>query len=223
MIALVLCGLLAAVSAAPQYYHGSSHWPYHHYDPFSPYVRESMLDTHSLWSNLANEMQHLDNMMKELSLKFPSIINEGRVEGDKYQISIHLPGYEQKDINVKAKNGVLMVQANSAFNHYLKIQNLPWDVNSEGSWVYEKDVLKITFPLKQKQPEDSKRPVAEPTETTSTNVSREEMEFTTESNVRDVDVGLETAQKTNEIAKAVEATTYAVNIRDDAEFLPIPY
>ncbi|XP_028042583.1 uncharacterized protein LOC114252283 [Bombyx mandarina] len=224
MIALVLCGLLAAVSAAPQhYYHGPSHWSFYHYDPYSSYVQGSMFGTHMVWSNLGNGMQNLDNTMKTLPLKLPSSKDEGRGEGDKYRVTIPLPGYDQKDINVKAKDGVLMVQATSNFNHYLKIQNLPRDVNPEGNWIYEKDVLKITFPLKQKQPEDSQTPIVEPTKTTSTNESREEMEFTTKNNVRDADVSLETAQKFNEIANAVETTTHAVNFRDDVQFLPNPY
>lgn len=255
MFAVLLVSLVAACAAAPSprfghHHHHGEHAPFssgpsfqpaqldpgfappqRNYDPFG----DDVFDTRQFWAEMANELRQLDEMLAQFSANFPSVTSSQGVDGKQYKITIPLAGFDEKDIVVKAREGLLMVQAvhklegdATGERSYLDIKTLPSRVNVTGSWTYEDNVLKIVFPLK---------PEAETGEVFGTDVteapvteahSREEMS-PTGSAEGDVDVGthdidLNRELFTNEIPRnSVEATTYAVDLKDEVEFVPVRY
>uniref|UniRef100_A0A2A4K8A8 SHSP domain-containing protein n=1 Tax=Heliothis virescens TaxID=7102 RepID=A0A2A4K8A8_HELVI len=252
MIALLLCALVAGAAAAPQFdfddmfeqrprpyfsnYHLRSH----------PYVNENVFDTGRFWSDLSKELRDLDTMLADFSRRFPASVttSQGGIVGNEYKITIGLSGFEEKDIVVKARDGLVMIQANHKFGegserNYLDVRTLPDSVNVTGNWVFEGETLKITFPLKEgtivpTEPTTTEQRGFETTVGPSFAGSREEIETNVNEGVQvqDVDVGIgrgdqdkEQDLKTNEIPdrNAVEATTYAVDLKDEVEFVPVRY
>lgn len=251
MIALLLCGLLAGAYAAPQF--EFSFGPPESRSPFisnyhmrsHPYINENVFDTGRFWSDLSKELRELDDMLADFSRRFPTSVSQEGVEGTEYKIIISLPDFEEKDIVVKAREGLLMIQGNHKYGegsekNYLDVRTLPDTVNVTGNWVFEKGVLKITFPLKdgvEVKPADVIPTTTEQQYDTTAQPyfegSREEIETNVNTEgVQDVDVGLgrgdlnkENELKTNEIPDrhTVEATTYAVDLKDEVEFVPVRY
>ncbi|KAG6441922.1 uncharacterized protein LOC115448696 [Manduca sexta] len=255
---LVFVSLLAAAAAAPQYFHqsihhGSDYFPHHssnypHYpnrgyfpeyqsrSPFDSFFEDNIFDTRRFWSDLSTELRELDNVLADFYRRFPSSVSREGIEGHDYKITIPLNGFDEKDIIVKARQGLLMVQAvhkieETVVKSYLDVRNLPDSVNVTGSWVYDKGVLKITFPLKDDAVVDENKGDASEAPTTEA-PSREAIE-PSEDNTEDADVGLnrgddvvaseqEHMLQTNEVPNnTVEATTYAVDVKGDVEFVPI--
>ncbi|KAJ8735902.1 hypothetical protein PYW07_007522 [Mythimna separata] len=249
MIALLLCGIIAGACAAPQFefsFGPPRHRPYFsNFDTrLQPYADDNVFDTGRFWSDLSKELKELDDMLADFSRRFPTSVSQEGVEGTEYKVTISLPDFEEKDIVVKAREGLLMIQANHKYSegserNYLDVRTLPDTVNVTGNWIFEHGVLKITFPLKdgvvvkttevaavtEQQPEldTTVRPYFEG--------SREEIE-TNVNDVQDADVGLgrgdldkDNEVRTNEIADSntVEATTYAVDLKDEIEFVPVRY
>lgn len=237
----VLLCLIAAAAAAPHYQHGPP--PYHpdHNPGFhrhSAFFDSDVFDTRRFWADLATEMRQLDDMLADFYKKFPAISSTQQIVGNEYRITIPLSGFAEKDIIVKAREGLLMVQAvqrlpEGGERSYLDIKTLPSTINVAGNWIFENQVLTITFPLK----EGTLTTEAPVTEVVTENRSREVIEKHS-SDEKDVDVGVNTNNKDNEIFtneipndnrydirddNKVEATTYAVDLKGEVEFVPVRY
>ncbi|XP_013188024.1 uncharacterized protein LOC106132990 [Amyelois transitella] len=243
MYSIFLLCVLAAANAAP-------HYGYHHRDDSDsseevhrPFRRpsysgfgESVFDTRAFWAQIANEMTQMEEILKDFYQRFPSSVSREGVDGNQYKIIIPLAGYKENEISVKARTGVLMVQAlqKTEEGHqrsYLDVRTLPEIVDLSGTWSYDKDVLTIQFPIKNKDGADN--PVTELTETDeqthAPDHSREEMGHDDNDDL-DADVGNRGDNdknkeiETNEIPdKQVEATTYAVDLKNEVEFVPVSY
>ncbi|XP_068626478.1 uncharacterized protein [Battus philenor] len=247
MYAFILFGLLACAYAAPHYHgHGFHHrapmidFGFHdHFDHVRPYFQDDIFDTRKFWMDLSREMAMFDQMLTDFTKRFPtSVSSEGFDEKTgEYIVTIPLTGFEEKDIVVKAREGVLMVQAVQKMNGvdqrtYLDVRTLPERLNVTGSWTYDKDILKIVFPPLTK-PEEGETTTEITTDLPSLfqPESREEVDKQDQDN-KDADVGVERGDldkqnelNTNEIPnkEIVEATTYAVDLKDEVEFVPVRY
>ncbi|XP_022821806.1 uncharacterized protein LOC111353150 [Spodoptera litura] len=243
MIALVLCALVAAAAAAPHFDHPRREFMPHLHIQARPYMSGDIFDTSRFWADMSREMREFEDMMSEFTRRFPTSTSQEGFEGNEYKITIPLSEFEEKDIVVKAREGLLMVQAIHNYaegmtKNYLDVRTLPSTVNVAGNWVFDKGVLRITFPVKSGS-ESPAAPVPTTTEKTSFETvrptfggSREEIESNANVGVLDADVGLGrgdrdkvTDLKTNEIPQGntVEATTYAVDLKDEVEFVPVKY
>ncbi|KAJ8730260.1 hypothetical protein PYW07_017298 [Mythimna separata] len=130
MIALLLCGIIAGACAAPQF----NEFPFK-----TPQRRPSFFNFDNFMSGF----------MSDFSRGFPTIVPQEGVEGTEYKITISLPDFEEQDIVVKARERLLMIEANHKdLNIYMYNTTLPDTVNLNGNWNFEHGVLKITFPLK---------------------------------------------------------------------------
>lgn len=231
MQAVLLLAIVAAAAAAPRFAHGPPPYaPEHHphfsqYDPFS----EDVFDTSRFWAKMANEMRQIDEMLASFSQRFPTMVSQAGVEGNQFKITIPLTGFEEKDIVVKAKEGFLMVQAvhkmpEGGERMYIDAKTIPNYVNVTGTWTFEQSVLKIVFPLKTEGQTVTEaavlvteRPIIR---------DREEMDSESMDDDNDADVGL-AGGKTNELftneipRNRVEATTYAVDLKNEVEFVPV--
>ncbi|KAI5645068.1 hypothetical protein NE865_03042 [Phthorimaea operculella] len=244
MIALCFFACLALASAAPQFEFN----PYADYLRREPYVKTpardssvedffngQVFDTQRFWAEMAAEFQKIDQVLSELYTHFPATTSEHGIKGNEYVITMSLTGFEENDIKVKAREGVLMVQAvhksdNGNQRSYIDVKTLPSYVNVNGTWTYEAGILKIVFPLNSK-PEISTEAVVTQAPSTESNIDvreKEEVEETHNQNAnRDADVGLEMGERDqdNEIPDThvdpVEATTYAVDLKDEVELVPV--
>nr|QNN88709.1 heat shock protein [Spodoptera frugiperda] len=237
MIGLVLCALVAAAAAAPHFDYPRREFLPQLHRQARPYISDDIFDTSRFWADMSREMKEFEDMMNEFTRNFPTSTSQEGFEGNEYKITIPLTDFEEKDIVVKAREGLLMVQAIHKYKSYLDIRTLPDNVNVAGNWVFDKGVLRITFPVKSGS--NSPAPVPTSTQTPSFETeqptfggSREEIETNSNVGVLDADVGLgrgdqdkATELKTNEIPQGntVEATTYAVDLKDEVEFVPIKY
>ncbi|XP_075977508.1 uncharacterized protein LOC142977489 [Anticarsia gemmatalis] len=243
MLSILLFGLIASAYAAPSY-----NINYRHHEPRFPDYRIRMdpygelFDTRRFWAELDREMREFETMMTEFSSHFPSSVSREGVEGNEYVVTIPLSSYEEKDIVVKAREGLLMIQAKHTYeggatSSYLDLRNLPSNVVLRGTWTFENSILKIAFPLKEGV-NNSVGTVNVLTTDQTTELpnfdAREEIDENQDNAAvhGDADVGLtvgaqqpsDTEVLTNEISNnAVEATTYAVDLRDDVEFVPAKY
>lgn len=261
MIKLLILALFAAcANSAPQYFeHRHHHWPHHRHHglseqhrPSSPFSDEffggPVFDTGRFWRELSDELEHLNNVMEQFHRHFSINFATVGYENNEYKITIPLTGFDEKDITVKAKSGVLMIQAvhrsedGNMEKHYLDVRGLPDDISLSGTYTYDKNTLKISFPVikKSESPVDSftELPVVHVTEETSTdesvNRSVEEMvPQNKDENKHDADASVEVSRGdkdreiiTNSIPNndnQVEATTYSVDLKDEVEFVPIRY
>ncbi|CAH2050929.1 unnamed protein product, partial [Iphiclides podalirius] len=250
MLAIVLSALAASVHAAPQYHFHHHHGPpppFHHHGPPPPpppfprddafgdhYFRDGNFDTRRFWSELSRGMVMLNNMLSEFTKRFPSGVSSEGVdpETNKYKVTIPLKGFEEKDVVVKAREGVLMVQAlskseGSTGKSYVDVRALPDFVNVAGSWTYSEGFLKIVFPL---------QPRGDTTFEISTHLPQglkpESREVDNNGGNSDANVGVikddttkETELITNEIPKRdpVEVTTHLVDLKGEVVFVPVPY
>ncbi|CAH2266781.1 jg14949 [Pararge aegeria aegeria] len=234
MIAILLVGLVACANAAPG-------WRDRHHSSLSPfdgsldrYLNEQMFDTNRFWDefnrDLNQEMMQLERTLADFSRHFPSMASTEGIVGNEYKIEIPLTGFEEKDIIVKARRGSLMIQAVHSDaglnqNSYLDMRTLPMSVSEEGTWSYENGLLKISLPVDRSG--ESGTNLTPVTASPIPDRSREETESPT-SGVQLDDIDLvrdsnkEKELKTNEIPN-FEATTYAVDLKGDVEFVPVPY
>lgn len=226
----VLLGCLAAAAAAPHYPHGpppyapEHHRHFGHYDPFA----EDVFDTRQFWAQMANEMRQIDEMLATFSQRFPTMVSQAGIEGNEYKITVPLTGFEEKDIVVKAKEGFLMVQAvhklpEGGERMYLDAKTIPNCVNVTGTWTFEQGVLKIVFPLKSDGEESQTVTVREVVVTEQPVIKdREEMESSSREDGVTAELDERNDLFTNEIPQnRVEATTYAVDLKDEVEFVPV--
>ncbi|KAJ2947996.1 hypothetical protein O0L34_g9788 [Tuta absoluta] len=246
MIALCFLACLVLASAAPQFEFNPYDHPYyrHHHQRFRTPARDSsvedffngqVFDTQRFWAEMAAEFQKIDQVLNELYTHFPATTSEHGIKGNEYVITMSLSGFEENDIKVKAREGVLMVQAvhksdNGNQRSYIDVKTLPNYVNVNGTWTYEEGILKIVFPLNSK-PEMTTEAVITQAPSTENNIDvreREEVEETHNENPnRDADVGLEFGERDqdNEIPDTqvdpVEATTYAVDLKNEFELVPV--
>lgn len=238
----VLLAFLAVASAAPHYgYHRNEErglgWSQPQSNSEMDLFSGQIFDAHQFWKELADEMHRMDEMLNEFSKHFPTTPSNEGVEDDQYHVTITLTGFDEKDIAVNAREGVLMIQAvhyteGSNERSYIDFRNLPSYVNVNGTWTYDKGVLKITFPLKErpKEIDDVTEEAIITTEASETERSREEMEPVNGDETIDADVGTgrgdsdrERELLTNSIYpyRTVEATTYSVDLKNDVEFVPM--
>lgn len=230
MIAIFLA-LVTLASAAPHY----DFRPHYHHHRNADYgLSEDLFDVNKLWKELESELRQMDEAIKELTKQFPitTSFNE-EIVGDEYKLTIGLTGFEEKDITVKAKEGVLMIQAvhdspDGNQRSYIDLRTLPSNINVAGAWTYQNEVLKIEFPLLKKPDEEGTTVAPIDNETSAPIGSREVMEENGNENI-DADVGLRGDKdreqiETNEISSnGFEATTYAVDLKDEVEFVPMKY
>ncbi|XP_053615584.1 uncharacterized protein LOC128678214 [Plodia interpunctella] len=251
MYSLFFICVIAAASAAPHYGH-------HHHGEFDsgsseefqyrpgfrrppppnyPGFGKTEFDTRAFWAQLATEMKQMDDMLRDFYQHFPSSVSREGIDGDQYKIIIPLSGYKEEEISVKARTGVLMVQAvqktaEGNQRSYLDVRTLPDGIDLSGTWSYDKDVLTIQFSLNK---DATAKPVTELTETElptteAPNHSREEMgqDDTDDDNIEVGNRGDNDQNRdieTNEIQSKppVEATTYAVDLKNEVEFVPVSY
>lgn len=233
MLTLTLVVTLAAAAAAAPHYHHHHHGRFDRYRDMDDFgsmgsIEDGVFDTNRFWRQLETDLMEIDKMMNAFRTHFIVAPASAGVEGTSYKVRMPLPGFEEKDIVVKAREGVLMVQAihkseDDIVKNYLDMRTMPSNVDVNGVWTYDEEVLTITFPLKGVTTE-----VATEEHVTQDPISREEMGTKTE-DVGDADIGLRSDRKeveiqTNEIPKqTVEATTYAVDLKDQYEFVPVHY
>ncbi|CAG9564412.1 unnamed protein product [Danaus chrysippus] len=239
MIAVILLGLLACASAAPwhnhRHYRGNSHYEEGD-DYLDSFFENEMFDTRRFWNELSRELMRLDAVLDDLTKHFPHQYPTVEVDDKEYKITLNLPGFDEKEVVVKAKKGLLVVQAvhkegDVPERNYLIVRSLPDDVGENGSWTYENGVLKIIFPITKEGTDVTSKDVTElPTQTLAPKHSREEMDNTGEN--KDLNEDIDEIKPdsnrndliTNEIPhqeNTVEATTYAVGLNDDVELLPM--
>lgn len=238
MIAILLVGILACASAAPRW--GERYSDLSPFDgSLDRYINQEIFDTNRFFDemtrDLNREMAQLETMLRDFGKHFPSVASTEGVEGNDYKIAIPLTGFDEKDIVVKARKGMLMIQAvhtdgNNNHNNYLDVRTLPVCVGEQGSWSYENNVLRITLPIARNDDEGAKELPSVPA-TPEPDRSREETESPLGKDDdlnMDIDLvgrgdqGKEKEIKTNEIP-SVEATTYAVDVKGDYEFVPVKY
>ncbi|CAH2102040.1 unnamed protein product [Euphydryas editha] len=236
MIAIVLLVIVACASAAP-HYHPHHHEHFHNDDDFSlgKFMSGPLFDTRRFWEEMTNEMMGLSAMINELQQRFPTDLSDEKIEGNEYKITIYISGFEDKEIVVKARKGLLIVEAlhkvdGETERSYLGLRTLPDAVNVNGSWTYEKGLLKIVFPLERKS-EDEPAVTQKAQEPEHSHEVVETNEKGTD--IQDADVGIvrgdankESSINTNEITEekqSVEATTYAVDLKGEVELVPIKY
>ncbi|XP_032519110.1 uncharacterized protein LOC116771374 [Danaus plexippus] len=239
MIAVILLGLLACASAAPwhnhRHYRGNSHYEEDD-DYLDSFFENQMFDTRRFWNEISREMLRLDSMLADLSKHFPHQYPTVEVNDKEYKITLNLPGFDEKEVVVKAKKGLLVVQAvhkegDVPERNYLIVRSLPDDVGENGSWTYENGVLRVIFPISKNVTDITAKDVTDvPTQTVAPEHSREEMENAGEN--KDLNEDIDEIKPdsnrndliTNEIPhqeNTVEATTYAVGLNDDVELLPM--
>ncbi|CAB3241232.1 unnamed protein product [Arctia plantaginis] len=251
MISVLLFGFIASACAAPQFHDGFRNrfgpppfYPdYRHFHPARQQTApeaNNLFDTNAFWSEFSKEIKELDEMMAEFTRRFSTRMSQEGVEGNEYRITITLSGFEEKDIIVKAREGLLMIQAHHKYEegserNYLDIRHLPASVNVTGTWSFDKGVLKVVFPLKEgsnPQTVESVNVVSTDFTTKKPTFDREEVVETHDDEtvgVQDADVGLvekdDREVMTNEIpdSNVVEATTYSVDLKDEVEFVPVRY
>ncbi|XP_045459912.1 uncharacterized protein LOC123670459 [Melitaea cinxia] len=248
MITIAFLAVVACASAAPHFRHHYSHRPFYqepfYQEPFSydsessleRFMDSQMFDTRGFWEELSREMMGLNAMIEDLYKRFPTNLSEEKVEGNKYKINIALSGFVENEIVVKAKKGLLIIQAVHEAEHepgksYLDVRTLPDVVDVNGSWTYENGLLKIVFPLEHKS--EVEPAVTEVPVTQAPEHSRESVEFDMKtSGIQDADVGAtkrvtaeDNSISTNEIpqVQTVEATTYAVDLKGEVELVPVVY
>ncbi|XP_063548294.1 uncharacterized protein LOC134755680 [Cydia strobilella] len=243
MYALVCLSLLACALAAPQYYfrppppppppphHHHHHHEHYHGSDLDDFMTDDVFDTGRFFKDFNREMEQLEKAIEELVKHFPSQATSG-LQGNQYKININLNGFDEKEISVKAREGLVMVQAvhkteEGAERSYLDVRTLPSFVKTEsGSWTYVEDLLKIVFDVKEGAGTTEDAGTTNAVEVTQA-PDREEMESHENDNTdQDADVGArgDTELITNEIPKGeetVEATTYAVAINNEVEFVPV--
>lgn len=151
MYSIVFFGLLAFVAASPRHHH-------HHRSDYDDYFKDDIFDLRRFWREFRRDMSELENIFRRFK---GNTCSEGIV-GNEYKVSIRLRGFNEDDITVKAKKGLLIIQAmkggpNSGKN-YLDVRSLPDYVNEIGQWTYEDGVLNIGFPITGKPPQTVPRP-----------------------------------------------------------------
>ncbi|CAG9796311.1 unnamed protein product [Diatraea saccharalis] len=242
MIAFLVLGLLAAASAAP-----APQFSRHRHSPFSqdfdddfhmqPFFDDDIFDTQRFWQQLDSELRQMNTMIENFHRHFPTSTSSGGIVGNEYRVVINLHGFDEKDISVKARDNVLMVQAvhktgEQNVNTYMDLRTLPDCVNASGVWTFANDVLTVVFPLKSKCTTETPASTEGIEDVTKGLEDREEMDNSDRSNANndlDADVGVsdnnskDEAIRTNEIQKSVEATTYAVDLKNEVEFVPVHY
>ncbi|XP_063827040.1 uncharacterized protein LOC135076515 [Ostrinia nubilalis] len=236
---VLMCLGLAAAAPHFRHHHGHRHgFDEFHMDDFHPAFGQDMFDTNRFWIDIEAELRQLDDLMRQVHTRFPGAQSTAGIVDNQYKVTIPLTGFEEKEIIVKAREGVLMVQAthnteDGIGKNYLEVRSMPESVDVAGVWTYENEVLTITFPLKQTAtlpttivPRGEAQPVTE--ESTVTEAIEKTEDHTDD--VQDADVGLrsdfdkEHDIQTNEITKVpVEATTYAVDLKNQYEFVPVHY
>lgn len=238
---IVLLTFLAVASAAPHYgYHnheqGGLGWPQPQMNPF----HGDIFDARQFWRELSEEMHRMDLILNEFNQHFPTTISDEGVKDNEYCVTVTLSGFDEKDIAVKAREGVLMIQAihkteEGNERSYIDLRSLPTYVNVNGTWTYDNGNLKITFPLKETPTEvgDVTEDSIVTTEASTEEIerSREQMEPTNGDETMDADVGVgrgdsdrERELLTNGIfpyRPPVEATTYSVDLKNEVEFVPM--
>ncbi|XP_047985070.1 LOW QUALITY PROTEIN: uncharacterized protein LOC125225408 [Leguminivora glycinivorella] len=233
MYALVCLSLLACAFAAPQYHFRPPprhhHHEHYHGSDLDDFMTDDVFDTGRFFKDFNREMEQLEKAIEELVKHFPTQATSG-LQGNQYKININLSGFDEKEISVKAREGLVMVQAvhkteEGGERSYLDVRTLPSFVKTDtGSWTYGEDLLKIVFDVK----EGTGTEVAGSTEAAVVTEApdREEIESQENDNTnQDADVGVrgDTELITNEIPKeqTVEATTYAVDFNNEVEFVPV--
>lgn len=245
MLVIVL-GLLACAAAAPQYYgqHHHQRHPWNHYPPPPPndylgdyFSPQYHFDTPRFWSQLSRELMEMDRILEEFYKRFPSNVNNEGLVNNEYVITIDLPGFDEKNIVVKGKDNILMIQAiqkpeddgkqSLSEKYYMDIRTLPSYVKATGTgtWTYSENVLKIVFPVKDVPTTTETSVEVMTTESPAEEHSREEMDVvktTEDEQVGNADIGVDNPRgdrdhkqteietneiPTNEVIKTTEVVT----------------
>ncbi|CAH3954783.1 uncharacterized protein LOC123714496 [Pieris brassicae] len=217
---LILIGLVAAAGAAPRF-------PFSDETSLENMFNDNMFSMKNFWQQFGREMATLEQRISQMSRNLPHVVTKEGVEGNEYKIEIPLTGFQESDISVKARPGLLKVVAQHNFgpgstSNYIIARSLPEFVGASGDWTYENGILKIVFPLNNNASEGPDQ------QTVAPNHSREEIETDNTDTGANADIGLDkTGQEselmTNEIPskRPVEGTTYAEGLKDDYEFVPL--
>ncbi|XP_023941628.2 uncharacterized protein LOC112048361 [Bicyclus anynana] len=226
MIAILL-GLIACAGAAPSWrnrYHS-------HLSPFDGsldrYLNEQMFDTNMFFEEMNREMAQLETVLAEFTSRFPTLSSSEKFEGNEYKITIPLTGFKEKDIVVKARKGMIMIQAvhvneGNNQNSYLDMRTLPQNVGEQGTWSYENDVLKIVLPVNQNAGSNPVTASPIPDRSIEETENSKDVEPNVDIDLVKADAGKAKEIQTNEIPN-VEATTYAVDLKGEVEFVPVRY
>ncbi|XP_022115731.2 uncharacterized protein LOC110993687 [Pieris rapae] len=217
---LILIGLVAAAGAAP-------HFPYSDGTSLDNMFTDDMFGMNNFWQQFNRQMATLEERISQMSRNLPHVVTKEGVEGNEYKIEIPLTGFQESDISVKARPGLLKVVAQHNYgpgstSNYIIARSLPEFVGANGDWTYENGILKIVFPLNNNPSEGSDQ------QTVAPNHSREDIETDNTDTDANADIGLDKAGEdseliTNEIPtkRPVEGTTYSEGLKDDYEFVPL--
>ncbi|CAF4861824.1 unnamed protein product [Pieris macdunnoughi] len=217
---LILIGLVAAAGAAPRF-------PFSDETSLENMFNDDIFSMNNFWQEFGREMATLEQRISQMSRNLPQVVTKEGVEGNEYKIEIPLTGFQESDISVKARPGLLKVVAKHNFgpgstSNYIIARSLPDFVGANGDWTYEDGILKIVFPLNNNANEGSDQ------QTVAPNHSREEIETDNTDNGANADIGLDRSGQdselmTNEIPSKgpVEGTTYSEGLKDDVEFVPL--
>ncbi|CAG4953777.1 unnamed protein product [Colias eurytheme] len=226
MFVLTLCGLLAFVSAAPQYgYHGYSN----ELGSLERMLDDEIFSMRNFWTQLRNDMLNLESSLQDITRQVSLNIPVEKIEGNTYQLKINLPDFEESEVSVEMGKRMLQIEAHKmldkgSIKHYIYIKTLPSNVEDSGTWEFENKVLTVSIPLK-----DVNAVATDDMENKSIERehSREELGDDKADDNMNVDVGIETTIQpellTNEIPQSkVEATTYSES-DSDIDFVPVRF
>ncbi|XP_045505764.1 uncharacterized protein LOC123702146 [Colias croceus] len=147
MLKIILCGLLVAVNGAPKYK-----------QQFFPGTFWTQFNKH--FEEFGNRTNHPFD-----DVKFPVTMSDGRINGDKYEIILPMPGLKKDEISVTSRHRHLEIDGHSAdgFVDVYISRPLPRYVHASGNWTYEDSMLKIVFPiLKHTQSPFGNKPTSVP-------------------------------------------------------------
>ncbi|CAK1540358.1 unnamed protein product [Leptosia nina] len=214
MLRILLFGI-ACASAAPRF-------PFSDESSLESMMSDDIMNMKSFWRQFNREMATLEDRIQAITKSIPQVATKEGIEGNQYTIEIPLNGFQESDISVKARKGLLKVEARHNFGpgsttNYMVVRSLPDCVGENGDWTYDNGILKIVFPVNSTEATEIQ--TAEPSH------SREEIETDNTDINTNADIGIDNSDsnvdiQTNEIPKA-EGTTYSEGLKDDYEFVPL--
>ncbi|XP_030040729.2 uncharacterized protein LOC115456025 [Manduca sexta] len=127
------------------------------YPPYAPHSttkqgQTSGLNDGGFLSGFSEQMEQLGRDMQHLQLELAKVTPTIETTQTQYIVTYQLPGFHKEDIEVKIKEGMLVVEAvqrnGMRTRSQTNMRNLPEYVNRNGSWAFIGEILRIVFPLK---------------------------------------------------------------------------
>ncbi|XP_022115696.2 uncharacterized protein LOC110993658 [Pieris rapae] len=150
MLAYLLLGLIATVSAAPHKEINKDDDDQTLKNFITNKFNKIEAESRDFWQQYEREMKTFEDKMNALSRHFPNPILAEGFDGDKYVIKVSLHGFEEDDILVQTKKTAVVIEAHhsngNSKNNFFNVRTLPSEVKS-GFWTYEDDILTVECEL----------------------------------------------------------------------------